>query len=66
MNSIVWLILYIHHPPTNVLEVFFVPTDPVQEFLHSISISLIRVYYKIKLSGIQILNFKICVRRECL
>ena len=69
MNSIVWFILYIHHPPTNMLEVFFVPTDPIQEFLHSVSISLTRIYYKTKLSKIQILNLEICVcckRFDCM
>lgn len=45
MNSIVWLILYIHHPPTHVLEVFFVPTDTVQEFLHSISTNVDTLLY---------------------
>lgn len=42
MNSIVWLILHIHHPPTSMLEVFFVPTDTVLEFLHSILASPIQ------------------------
>ncbi len=45
MNSIVWFILYIHYPPTKVLEVFFVPTDTVQEFLHSILTSPVLFYY---------------------
>ena len=45
MIRIVWFILYIHHPPTHVLEVFFVPTDTNQEFLHSISINVDTLLY---------------------
>ncbi len=45
MNSIVWFILYIHHPPTRVLEVFFVPTDTVQEFLYPISTTVDTLLY---------------------
>lgn len=64
MIRIVWLIRYIHHPPTKMLEVFSVPTDTNQEFLHSVPIPLTRVYYKTKMSEIQILNRKICICRK--